>query len=105
MSNRPSSTDSQHTGNDRYEEHKDEIAAEVRKADELTGAREKKTKNITAERQIGIRPSFDPPAEPEWHRMIAEAAYFRAEKRNFDAGHALDDWLLAEQEVKRIISP
>jgi hypothetical protein len=37
--------------------------------------------------------------------MIAEAAYFRAEKRNFEPGHALDDWLLAEQEVKRIISP
>jgi hypothetical protein len=61
--------------------------------------------SIPPERHIRARPSFDPPTEPEWHRMIAEAAYFRAEKRDFDAGHALDDWLLAEQEVKRVISP
>lgn len=53
---------------------------------------------------IESRPSFDPPMEPDWHRMIAEAAYFRAEKRAFSAGHALEDWLLAEQEVKRILS-
>jgi hypothetical protein len=32
--------------------------------------------------------SFDPPMEPEWHRMISEAAYFRAEKRGFEAGLA-----------------
>lgn len=49
--------------------------------------------------------SFDPPAEPEWHRMISEAAYFRAEKRAFEAGHALDDWLAAESEVREIVSP
>ncbi len=72
-------------------------------ADEL--GRQAMANSIPAEKQIGTRPSFDPPAEPEWHRMIAEAAYFRAEKRNFEPGHALDDWLLAEQEVKRIISP
>ncbi len=85
--------------------HQGTIEAKVCKADALTDIRVKMAKSISSEKQIGIRPSFDPPAEPEWHRMIAEAAYFRAEKRNFDAGHALDDWLLAEQEVKRIISP
>ena len=105
MSNRLSSTGSQRAGKDRCVEPKDEIEAEVRKADELTGAREKITKSIPSEKQIGIRRSFDPPAQPEWHRMIAEAAYFRAQRRNFDAGHELEDWLLAEQEVKRIISP
>ncbi len=46
------------------------------------------------------RPSFHPPMEAEWHRMIREAAYLRAEKRSFEPGHALDDWLLAEQEIK-----
>jgi Protein of unknown function (DUF2934) len=35
--------------------------------------------------------------------MIAEAAYFRAQSRNFAADYALDDWLLAEQDVRRII--
>jgi hypothetical protein len=37
--------------------------------------------------------------------MIAEAAYFLAKKRGFVAGHSLDDWLAAEQQVKQAISP
>ncbi len=31
--------------------------------------------------------------------MIAQAAYFRAERRGFEPGHELDDWLAAEMEV------
>lgn len=31
--------------------------------------------------------------------MIATAAYFRAERRGFELGHELDDWLAAEIEV------
>lgn len=31
--------------------------------------------------------------------MIATAAYFRALKRNFAAGHELEDWLAAESEI------
>lgn len=31
--------------------------------------------------------------------MIADAAYFRAEKRGFAPGHELEDWLAAEMEV------
>jgi hypothetical protein len=31
--------------------------------------------------------------------MIAEAAYFAAERRNFEPGYELTDWLAAEQEV------
>jgi hypothetical protein len=31
--------------------------------------------------------------------LIARAAYFRAEKRGFKAGHELEDWLAAEAEV------
>lgn len=31
--------------------------------------------------------------------LIAKAAYFRAERRGFAPGHALDDWLAAEDEV------
>ena len=30
---------------------------------------------------------------------IAEAAYWRAERRGFIAGHELDDWLEAEREI------
>jgi hypothetical protein len=31
--------------------------------------------------------------------LIAEAAYFRAEKRGFLPGHDVEDWLAAEAEV------
>ena len=33
------------------------------------------------------------------HQMIAQAAYFRAERRGFEPGHELEDWLAAEIEV------
>jgi hypothetical protein len=33
------------------------------------------------------------------HRKIAEAAYFLAEQRGFEAGHELDDWFAAEQAL------
>jgi Protein of unknown function (DUF2934) len=49
--------------------------------------------------------SFDLPQEPDWHRMIAEAAYYLAEKRGFRGQYALDDWLVAEQHVRETISP
>lgn len=31
--------------------------------------------------------------------MIREAAYYRAEQRQFEPGYAVEDWLAAEQEV------
>ena len=31
--------------------------------------------------------------------MIAEAAFFRAQQRNFEGGSETEDWLLAEREV------
>ncbi|HNR23496.1 MAG TPA: DUF2934 domain-containing protein [Steroidobacteraceae bacterium] len=34
--------------------------------------------------------------------MIAEAAYFLAEKRRFEPGHEIEDWLTAEAEIARI---
>lgn len=37
----------------------------------------------------------------EREAMIREAAYFRAERRGFAAGHELDDWLAAELEIDR----
>jgi len=37
--------------------------------------------------------------------MIAEAAYYLAQKRGFPGEHALDDWLAAEQQVRDVISP
>ncbi len=34
-------------------------------------------------------------------KMIAEAAYLRAERRGFTSGDPVDDWLAAEREVDR----
>ncbi|MBU2478894.1 MAG: DUF2934 domain-containing protein, partial [Gammaproteobacteria bacterium] len=36
-------------------------------------------------------------------QMIAEAAYLRAEQRNFSPGDPLDDWLVAEREVDLLL--
>jgi hypothetical protein len=35
--------------------------------------------------------------------MIAEAAYFRAERRGFAPGNEMTDWLEAEVDVERIL--
>lgn len=35
----------------------------------------------------------------ERRMRIAQAAYYRAERRGFTPGHELDDWLAAEAEI------
>lgn len=40
-------------------------------------------------------------AAEERHRLIAEAAYYRALKRGFEGENTLEDWLAAELEVDR----
>lgn len=37
----------------------------------------------------------------ERHHRIAEAAYFRAERRGFQGGCPIQDWLEAEREIDR----
>lgn len=37
------------------------------------------------------------------HAMIAEAAYYRAEKRGFENGHEVQDWLEAEMEINLML--
>jgi hypothetical protein len=49
--------------------------------------------------------SFYAPQEPDWHRMIAEAAYYLAQKRGFRGEHSLEDWLAAEEQIRQAISP
>lgn len=39
----------------------------------------------------------------ERRRVISELAYYRAEERGFEGGDALDDWLIAEAEVDRML--
>lgn len=42
------------------------------------------------------------PAEDELLGMIAMAAYFIAEQREFAPGHELDDWLEAERQIRTL---
>ncbi len=42
-------------------------------------------------------------AAAERHRMISEAAYFRAERRAFAAGGEVEDWVGAEAEIDELI--
>ena len=44
-------------------------------------------------------PSTEAVNPDERHRMIALAAYYRAEQRGFVNGDPVQDWLLAEAEV------
>lgn len=42
----------------------------------------------------------------ERSRMIAEAAYYRAQNRGFESGDPVGDWLAAEREIDtRLLSP
>ncbi len=52
---------------------------------------------------VGLSPASNP-AEIREER-IREAAYLRAERRGFEAGHELDDWLAAQEEVDRTTRP
>ncbi len=53
-------------------------------------------------REAGATPAEAVTTE-ERRRIIAEAAYFRAERRGFRGGDPLEDWLAAEAEVERML--
>jgi len=57
-------------------------------------------RNVTPESVAEMNP---PVTAEERYRMIAEAAYFRAEKRDFLGGDVAGDWLQAEAEVDRML--
>lgn len=58
-------------------------------------------KNVTPEASTGEK---KPPVTPEQrYQMIAEAAYFRAEKHGFAGGDVAHDWLEAEVEIDRML--
>lgn len=54
------------------------------------------SRNVRASHPSDIRLS-----EEAKSRMIATAAYFRAERRGFAPGGELQDWLEAERDVER----
>jgi hypothetical protein len=47
-----------------------------------------------------LQGSYKDVIDPDkFRKMIAECAYYKAEKRGFAAGHDIEDWLEAEQEI------
>jgi hypothetical protein len=49
-------------------------------------------------------PAVQPPEDDARRALIAQAAYFRAERRGFAAGHEERDWLEAEAEVDAMLA-
>jgi hypothetical protein len=35
--------------------------------------------------------------------MVSEAAYFFAERRGFEPGHELEDWIAAQEQVDAVL--
>jgi hypothetical protein len=50
------------------------------------------------ERSGNPQPKLSP---EEVYRLIQESAYFKAKARGFAPGHEVQDWIEAEQEVRR----
>lgn len=50
--------------------------------------------------QEGLKRDIQKPSPHLLHRMIAEAAYYRAEKRGFAPGYDYMDWIEAERQIK-----
>ncbi len=42
-------------------------------------------------------------SEDDRRHLIAEAAYFKAERRGFSEGSALEDWIEAEAEIDALL--
>jgi hypothetical protein len=64
------------------------------------------TKPRVSARRNAAASAGDPgPAGYDVAQMIATAAYDRAEKRNFEPGAELDDWLAAERDILTHATP
>lgn len=57
-------------------------------------------KPVSEQREAPLQSELrTPPTHEELQTMIAEAAYYRAQRRGFAPGYELKDWLEAEAEV------
>jgi len=62
-------------------------------------------KQVKSEAKVSASSSPAPRVSAEERqRMIAEAAYFRAQQRGFAGGDSLDDWLAAERQIDQASS-
>ncbi len=67
-------------------------AKTVKKAAKTTAAKSK----ITSSKKTAI-------SDQQRYQMIAEAAYYLAEKRGFDGGDTLHDWHEASKEIDKAL--
>jgi hypothetical protein len=54
-------------------------------------------------RSVGSVPTSGNNYECPREQMVAEAAYFRAERRGFAPGNEMSDWLQAEVDVESVL--
>lgn len=59
-----------------------------------------KAKAVSADRTSKAPVASLAVSTEERRRMIAEAAYYRAERRGFAGGDPVEDWLTAEAEIE-----
>jgi hypothetical protein len=72
----------------------------AREKSPTTQAPRKRAPRKTSAEAPAVTATFGQFVGPEQRAaLIAEAAFFRAEKRGFAAGHEVEDWLAAESEV------
>ncbi len=76
----------------------------------MTSKSSEKTLKSTAESSVQPgSPVTSDHVSHNWHNLdnrlslIAETAYFKAQKREFEPGHEEADWLEAEQELAKIM--
>lgn len=74
--------------------------ANSKPAEAKPATRKRAVKSSTAELPGAMQSAW---SDMDRHNMIATAAYYRAEKRGFDGGCAMDDWLIAEAEVDAML--
>ena len=80
------------------EKKKNAHSASPAGADSARKSRRTQTAEITkATLERRDIPSFSDSRE----QRVAEAAYWRAERRGFEPGYELDDWLAAEREIDK----
>lgn len=70
------------------------MAKTTRRSKANTASQNQDTAMASVGPQMPTSPSMD---------MVAEAAYYKAEKRGFVPGYEMQDWLEAEQEVSENI--
>lgn len=61
-------------------------------------------KKVVAKKSAAAKTAPPSVSNKDRYEMITTMAYFRSEKRNFEPGHAVDDWLACERLVDEMIS-